>query len=65
MEYLIRFVQVHQTFRRAEIESLAILADVNIEILNYDEYVRFTLHSILKPEPLVKGPFFIAASERG
>ena len=47
MEYLIRFVQVHETFRRAEMESLAILANVSLEILNYDEYVCFGFHSVI------------------
>ena len=38
-DYLIRFVQVHETFRRPEIEALAVLADINIEFLSYSEYV--------------------------
>ena len=38
-DYLIRFVQVHETFRKPEIEALAVLADINIEFLSYNEYV--------------------------
>lgn len=40
MEYLIRFVQVHETFRRPEVQALATLADINVEFLVYSEYVR-------------------------
>ena len=39
MEYLIRFVQLHESFRKAEILALAELADVNVEVLIYSEYV--------------------------
>jgi tRNA G10 N-methylase Trm11 len=35
MEYLIRFIQMHETFRKREIEALAELAGVNIEFLSY------------------------------
>ena len=39
MDYLIRFVQIHETFRRPEIQALATLAEINIELLDYSEYV--------------------------
>ena len=39
MDYLIRFVQVHESFRRPEIEALAVLANVNVEFLHYSEIV--------------------------
>lgn len=39
MEYLIRFAQAHETFRRPEIEALASLADIELEILFYDQFV--------------------------
>ncbi len=42
MDYLIRLVQVHQTFRRPEIEALATLAGINVEIIHYDDNVGFT-----------------------
>lgn len=41
MEYLIRLVQVHESFRRPEIEAIAMLANVNVEFLYYAESVRF------------------------
>lgn len=40
MEYLIRFVQMHETFRRPEVQALATLAGINVEFLIYSEYVR-------------------------
>lgn len=39
MEYLIRFAQAHETFRRPEIQALATLAGINVEFLFYDQYV--------------------------
>lgn len=39
MEYLIRFAQVHESFRKAEIEALAALVGVNVEFLVYTEDV--------------------------
>jgi tRNA (guanine10-N2)-methyltransferase len=38
-EYLIRLVQVHESFRKPEILALAALANVNIEVLSYSECV--------------------------
>ncbi len=40
MEFLIRFVQIHESFRMPEIEALAVLTNVNIEFLFYSEDVR-------------------------
>ena len=45
MEYLIRLVQVHESFRRPELKALAVLADVNVEFLFYSEYVCFLILS--------------------
>lgn len=39
MDYLIRFVQIHESFHKPEVEALAILANVNVEFLFYDERV--------------------------
>ena len=39
MEYLIRFVQVHETFRKPEIEALALLAGITVEWVDYNESV--------------------------
>lgn len=41
MEYLVRFAQTHETFRRPEIEALASLVGVDVEFLFYDQYVCF------------------------
>jgi tRNA (guanine10-N2)-methyltransferase len=38
-EYLIRLVQVHESFRKPEILALATLADISVEVLSYDEFV--------------------------
>ena len=39
MEYLIRFAQAHETFRRPEINALASLAGIDLEIVSYDQFV--------------------------
>lgn len=39
MEYLIRFAQAHESFRQAEIQALADLAGVKLEIIHYDKNV--------------------------
>ena len=41
MDYLIRFVQFHPSFRIAELEALAKLHEIELEVLEYSEYVRF------------------------
>ncbi|KAI9874873.1 MAG: hypothetical protein M1830_009186 [Pleopsidium flavum] len=41
MDYLIRLVQVHESFRKAEILALAVLAEIHVEILAYYEYSPF------------------------
>ncbi|KAL1964678.1 hypothetical protein VTN77DRAFT_6704 [Rasamsonia byssochlamydoides] len=43
MEYLIRFAQVHETFRRPEIEALATLAGIDVEFLFYNKYSPFCI----------------------
>lgn len=40
MEYLIRFAQVHESFRLPEIKALATLAGVDLEVVFYDQFVR-------------------------
>ncbi|KIW38137.1 uncharacterized protein PV06_10097 [Exophiala oligosperma] len=37
MDYLIRFAQTHESFRRPEIEALSRLADLECEIMSYSE----------------------------
>lgn len=44
MEYLIRFAQVHESFRRPEIQALAALAKIELEIISYNEFVGVSLH---------------------
>jgi len=39
MEYVIRFTQVHETFRLAEIEALALLEGISLEVLSYSPSV--------------------------
>ena len=40
MEYLIRLVQVHESFRVAELHALAQLASVDLQIIEYSPSVR-------------------------
>ena len=40
MEYVVRFVQVHETFRIPELKALAYMAGVEMEILDYQTDVR-------------------------
>lgn len=39
MDYLIRFIQMHETFRKPETDALADLAGLSIEWLSYSEDV--------------------------
>lgn len=39
MDYLVRFAQTHETFRRPELEACATIAGANIEILSYNQFV--------------------------
>lgn len=39
MDYLIRFIQVHESFRKAETEALAELFEIEIEWVLYSENV--------------------------
>jgi hypothetical protein len=39
MDYLVRFAQTHESFRRPELQACATLAGVDLEILSYNEYV--------------------------
>lgn len=36
MKFLIRFAQVHETFRRAEIEAIGIVEGLGLRVLQYD-----------------------------
>lgn len=37
--YLVRMAQVHPTFRKPELEALALMAGVEVEFIQYSEYV--------------------------
>lgn len=41
MEYLVRFVQMHESFRKAELEAMADLYRIKMEFLHYNQYVRY------------------------
>lgn len=47
MEYLIRFAQTHETFRRPEIQALASLHNIQLEIIFYSEIVSLFFSSSL------------------
>lgn len=38
-DYLVRFVQIHESFRIPELRALATLQRVELEVLKYSEYV--------------------------
>jgi tRNA G10 N-methylase Trm11 len=42
MDFLIRFVQVHEQFRQAEIEALGTIAGVLVEVISYSNRVSST-----------------------
>ena len=43
MQYLIRLIQVHEEFRRAEIEALSTLANVEVEVVYYESTLPFCI----------------------
>lgn len=59
MEYLIRFVQAHESFRRPEIDALSTLAGVRCEVVSYAEDSPFCVvrasKPVLRAEALVTG----------
>ncbi|KAI9670531.1 MAG: hypothetical protein M1831_005751 [Alyxoria varia] len=46
MQYLIRLVQVHESFRVPEIRALAVLAGVDIQIVHYNDQTPFCIVDI-------------------
>jgi len=50
-EYLIRFSQQHEAFRRAEIEAIAELLKLDMEITFYDSDVGFARKTFPQPPP--------------
>ena len=45
MDYLIRLVQFHESFRKPELESLALLKHLEFAITRYEKTVRL-LHGL-------------------
>ncbi|OCL01319.1 tRNA guanosine-2'-O-methyltransferase TRM11 [Glonium stellatum] len=45
-EYLVRLVQVHESFRKAELEALAELAGIEMEFISYSEDSPFCIISL-------------------
>ena len=39
MDFLIRFVQIHESFRKPEIDALAVLSNVDVKLVDYSECV--------------------------
>lgn len=39
MEYLIRFAQCHESFRVPELQAVATLVNVDLEIVSYSDFV--------------------------
>jgi tRNA G10 N-methylase Trm11 len=39
MEYLVRLAQCHETFRRPELQAVATLLGIEMEIIAYNEFV--------------------------
>jgi len=58
MEYMIRFTQVHETFRLAEIKALAVLENIALEVLSYSPSVSCT--SLTVGNPLTGGSHLFA-----
>ncbi|CAD0113583.1 unnamed protein product [Aureobasidium uvarum] len=54
MEYLIRLAQMHETFRRPELEALAVLHNVELEILEYSDQSPFCIAKISSDEDAAK-----------
>ncbi|KAF2182142.1 tRNA guanosine-2'-O-methyltransferas-like protein TRM11 [Zopfia rhizophila CBS 207.26] len=48
-EYLVRLVQVHESFRKAELRALAEIAGVNLEIISYHEDSPFCIIRLPSP----------------
>jgi tRNA (guanine10-N2)-methyltransferase len=46
MYFLIKFAQAHETFRIPEIRALAILENVDLEVVEYKEEVYRTQHPV-------------------
>ncbi|KAI5209656.1 tRNA guanosine-2'-O-methyltransferase [Aureobasidium subglaciale] len=54
MEYLIRLAQMHETFRKPELEALAVLHNVDLKILEYSDQSPFCIAKISSDEDAAK-----------
>ncbi|KAF7592761.1 hypothetical protein BBP40_012519 [Aspergillus hancockii] len=50
MEYVIRFAQVHETFRQPEIQALASLAGIDLEFVHYDQWSPYCVVKVPNEE---------------
>ncbi|KAJ5324512.1 tRNA (guanine(10)-N2)-methyltransferase [Penicillium atrosanguineum] len=50
MEYMVRLAQCHETFRVPELQAVATLVGVDLEIVSYDEYSNQSPYCIVKLE---------------
>ncbi|KAK4691384.1 tRNA (guanine10-N2)-methyltransferase, partial [Lecanoromycetidae sp. Uapishka_2] len=64
MEFLIRFVQIHETFRRPEIEALAVVEGIHVEFLTYAESSPYSVVRI-KNEAAAKALIKRSISSKG
>lgn len=48
MDFIIKFAQIHETFRVPEIEALAIVEGIDLRIIDYNEKVRETKSTPMK-----------------
>lgn len=42
MDFIIKFAQAHETFRIPEIEALAVIENIPLKVIRYDEAVSQT-----------------------
>ncbi|KAI0997865.1 tRNA (guanine(10)-N2)-methyltransferase [Podosphaera aphanis] len=54
MKYLIRFAQTHETFRIAEIQALAVIIEIELEILLYRPSSPFCIVQVPSEEAAIK-----------
>jgi tRNA G10 N-methylase Trm11 len=55
MEYLIRLIQIHETFRKPELEALAEIANIKMEIVFYSADVGSNLFiSTMEPHAILR-----------
>lgn len=51
MDYLVRFAQVHESFRRPELQALADLNSIAVEFLDYSHLPTVSSAYLMKPPP--------------